>query len=904
MNDSLRILTILSPVLFIAGSGAVAQAPSLSPPNFLPAQTVVGPAIREQRTPVVSRGAGASLVVWEDTRTGESDLYGIRVDASGAPIDPLPFVISSAPGHQTAPAISWNGQNWLVAFKNQAPSPFGYYLYQFAGVRVSPAGHVLDASPLVAGQDDSGGTFSVASNGNEWVIGYTGYSAGNSDIRVTRIDASGNIINPGGTIIVSATYFIYFGVNIQFNQDEYLVTWSDSGLKGRRFNPQLVPIDANPVSLLATMPDSIACNNNEFFLVYTRQTPQFTSEIVATRIGHNLNIINNNPLRISGSTSTQYYQYPSVCWDGTQWICAWSNSVQNILRAARVSAAGQVLDGNGGVVIPYNSTLTSYNLTIGALPSGGGLLAWSDIRYSGGNNTYDTFANAVTANGIAGAEYCIATAAESMRNPKVAWGNYQALMTCQAQSPTSSRVLAQRLDAVGNPVDSPPMEVISGAANVYNSGGVAWNGNYYLITFSNATNGNTYGRRLTADGIWLDAAPFVVLAGYSSDVAALGEDFLVTALRSPGYWQTINSYGARVRGFDGAVMDNPPLLVGGSYATKARPVALGQRWLVVTESHFSHDSNQAGIITTFVDAGGITTTGPNALSVNIQSWGSMDVASSGSSALIVSHSGSNWVNASVQARRILPDGTLSGPQFLLTSTTLGQSKPAVCWTGSEYVVLWEDLGNNSWYYDYEPDIFAARVSESGSLIDTTPFPVWNGEDYEIAPSAVGTGTGRALFVASAIANDAWANYKVSSVMMSAAGIHHYGAGTAGCDGPQRMETLGSAHIGDPAFLFYCKNAPQGALGLGLITDVADVAGSDTFGLGVLLHVSLVQSTEIIPFDFISDLTGTGIALSAIPNDTNLVGRHYYAQGIWYWTTCPLPPMNLSSSDGIEIIIQP
>ncbi len=132
----------------------------------------------------------------------------------------------------------------------------------------------------------------------------------------------------------------------------------------------------------------------------------------------------------------------------------------------------------------------------------------------------------------------------------------------------------------------------------------------------------------------------------------------------------------------------------------------------------------------------------------------------------------------------------------------------------------------------------------------------------------------------------------------------FGAGTAGCTGPQALQASGFATIGAPAFRLHCTAAPQSSLGLLLVGDAKDLAGSDPFGLGLLLHVDLLASTELLAFDLASDALGKGSLLVPIPADAALVGRTYFAQCVWIWpASCSARlPFGLSSSNGLAIPI--
>lgn len=892
-------------VLALFATTAIAQAPNFSPPQPVPGALHMNFAAREQTSPAVCAGATSSLVVWEDSRSGELDLYGIRVQPSGALLDAAPFIISRAPGSQSRPKIAWNGQSWLVVFKNQVKSASGYFEYQFAGVRVSDAGIVLDAVPIGVGVDGSGGDYAVGSSGGDFAICYTGYSAGNSSIRAARIASGGVVLDQPGVEIQAGTYYVYGGLSVTGTTNQYLFSWGDAGMKVRRFTQTLQPVDPAPVTLVAASAGTgmpvITTNNTDYFLAWERSTPSFVQEIVGARFTSNLVHLNPSPILISGSTAQSIS--PQVTFDGTQYVVGWTGNLTSSLRAARVTVAGVVRDP-GGVPIQTATTGVLYGTTMGALPAGGALFAWSDLRNSNGNGGSDLYGTPFTVAGASGTNACLVYAAELQRTPRIAAGDGQYLIIYRADTQLTTRILAQRVNALGNAIDSEPLVVVSGSGGSYSTGSAAWNGLYYLLTYSNPADGNIYGRRLSAQGQWLDAAGFPILAGSGSDVAALGNDFLVTALKSPGYPQTIVTYGARVRGTDGAVLDNPSLQLGGTYATRSRVVALGNRWAIATESHFTHDETGSNILVAFVDPAGVVTP---AVSIGIayvqQVWGIVDIASRGDEALVVWNSGSNWVNSRVFGRRILADGTIAGPTITMTATTLGQMRPAAVWTGNEYVVAFEDLRNNTWFYDYEPDVYGVRVSVAGVVADAEPFPLWNGEDYEVTVDGAGLGGGRAVFVASTLDGPPVNNYHMSTRLLRPDGLSNFGSGTPGCVGVIHTDASGAAKVGDPSFAILADRAPSGSQGLLLVTDAALPPGADQLGVGVLLHVDLLLSQEFIAFDIFSDPDGNGLAILGIPADSNLIGRNYFVQTLWLDGACPLPPFNLCSSNGLQVTVQ-
>jgi len=134
------------------------------------------------------------------------------------------------------------------------------------------------------------------------------------------------------------------------------------------------------------------------------------------------------------------------------------------------------------------------------------------------------------------------------------------------------------------------------------------------------------------------------------------------------------------------------------------------------------------------------------------------------------------------------------------------------------------------------------------------------------------------------------------------GTLSYGTGSPGCAGAHTLDVTHAPMIGSPQFGITCNHAPPSSIGLGLLGDAYDLFGSDPFGSGVLIHIDTFASTRIIPFVFTSDSTGNAIAPAPIPFDASLVGLTYFAQALWRWTTCSLPPYNLSTSRGLAITV--
>src|SRR5512134_2133731 len=96
-------------LLLLIGVLSVRSAAARVPSRWLPGDAAVQPAAREQVTPALSAGGSSVLAVWSDGRAnsvggyyGETsrDIYAMRFDSQGAPLQVVPFVVTAARASQ------------------------------------------------------------------------------------------------------------------------------------------------------------------------------------------------------------------------------------------------------------------------------------------------------------------------------------------------------------------------------------------------------------------------------------------------------------------------------------------------------------------------------------------------------------------------------------------------------------------------------------------------------------------------------------------------------------------------------------------------------------------------------------------------------------------------------------
>ena len=114
----------------------------------------------------------------EDLRRAPTpaDIYGSRVSATGTVLDPTGIAISTAANYQGTPAVAWNGTDFLVVWQDTRSNPSSYDIY---GARVSAAGSVLDPAGIpISTAANNQIAPAVAWNGTDFLVVWEDYRSG------------------------------------------------------------------------------------------------------------------------------------------------------------------------------------------------------------------------------------------------------------------------------------------------------------------------------------------------------------------------------------------------------------------------------------------------------------------------------------------------------------------------------------------------------------------------------------------------------------------------------------------------------------------------------------------------------------------------------------------------------
>lgn len=132
-----------------------------------------------------------------------------------------------------------------------------------------------------------------------------------------------------------------------------------------------------------------------------------------------------------------------------------------------------------------------------------------------------------------------------------------------------------------------------------------------------------------------------------------------------------------------------------------------------------------------------------------------------------------------------------------------------------------------------------------------------------------------------------------------------GVGTPGCAGASNLSAAGPAAVGDLGFGMTLDNGPSSGFGALAVGNLPDQFGSDSLGLGVILHVD-PASPILLLSTLIADAGGTAVAPLPIPAIPALAGTTFWAQGIWIWAGGPCSPSlsGFSTSNALGLTVQP
>ncbi|MBN1504324.1 MAG: T9SS type A sorting domain-containing protein [Candidatus Eisenbacteria bacterium] len=657
----------------------------------------VGPesATDDQRLGAVAFDGTNYLVVWEDRRSGSTDLYCARVSPDGEVLDPSGIVISAEQNAQGTPAVAFDGTNYLVVWDDWRFS-MNPNIY---GARVTTGGEVLDTNAIAVSTAVDGQTNPcIAFDGTNYLVAWEDWRSGTRtpDIYCTRVSPSGSVLDTAG-IMVSAADGDQTRPAVAFNGTDYVVVWEDTRSVGRdiygsRVTTGAAVLDPQGIAVSTSTGSQeypcIACDDTDCLVVWEDTRAGFLSDVYGGRVSPAGAAL--DPAGIAFSTAAEDQLRPAVVFVGTSYLVLWEdwrNGGLGDIYGARVNPDGTILEEVGAIV-----ATTTYDCGY-VCPA---------VGYDGDN--------------------CL-----------MVWTDYE------DEPSDKTDLLAARVSASGSVLE-PGVVLISTWARWQESPAVSFDGTYYLAVWVEYDAGLSWlrGRRVSRDGTPADpdiviTSPAVNVLEYPT-VACGGGSHLVVWVGegSLGY----GVYGARVD-TSGKVLDTEGIAIStlstDMYLMLPAVAFDGRNYLVVWADE--HGANLMDVYGARVDTSG-NVLDPGGIPISADTWWeeSPTVAFDGTNYL-VAWDDDRTGSSRVRAARVDTSGAVLDPGgTLLPVGDEADGLPAVAFDGTNYLVVWERaLGD-----DYH--IFAARVDTSCAVLDPDGVPVLTSAGARFFPAVAFDGT--------------------------------------------------------------------------------------------------------------------------------------------------------------------
>ena len=423
------------------------------------------------------------------------------------------------------------------------------------------------------------------------------------------------------------------------------------------------------------------------------------------------------------------YWKPAVAFDGTNYLVVYG--VDDHIRARRVTPDGTVL---GPEIEVSNAGESQENANV-AFDGVNYLVVWADFRV----NDFDIYCARVSPAGVVLDTASIPVAdslyyQETMPDVCAIPGGF--LVVWQA-----TNIRAARVTSAGQVLDPNGFVLVPNTAEqAYPA--VAFDGTNALAAWQDWRSGasHLYGARVTPQGRVLDSTGFLI-----SGTGAGQEEVKITfngtnyLLAWVDYRNGINQsdiYAARVTP-EAMVLDpnGIPVQVDTFPLPELEPaVASGGNLSLVLWTGYPLPAQEPDIQMKRLDTAGVVLDSiPTAVATYCSEQWDPAVAFDGTNYLVVWEDFRNRpFETDIYAARVSPTGQVLDPQCIEICAEDGdQSYPAVAFDGVNFVVAWQDER------DGQPDIYAARVTPAGQLVDTEAIPVaWESSRDERYPTVV------------------------------------------------------------------------------------------------------------------------------------------------------------------------
>ena len=465
----------------------------------------------DQKSPSVSYCRSSYLAVWHDGRNAvDMDIYGSRIDTSGAVLDTSGIAISTRPDDQTQPSLISHGACCLVTWVDEE-GPDSY----IRAVRVDTAGTVLDSAALTLyGPTSHLWQTSVGFGAEAWVVVWSVWNGRSEwDVYATRADTSGAVLD-SSALEISGAANEQRSPSVASCGENYLVVWHDwrssSGwdVYGARVDAAGTVLDpiGFPISSMAEWEwyPSVASSGFNGLVVW-EDTRDLGWAVYGARVDTLGTVLDPTGIRICTGPSGGGLHGPRVVYSEPYFLVVWEDgrNGNGDIYGARVDTSGIVLDPSGIAICDESR----YQRTPSVGSDGTSyLIVWTDNR----DGAYPHIRGArVDTSGMVldSLGMVISDTTQREYGPSLAFdgSNYLVVWTREWDGPDTD-IYGTRMDVSGNVLDSPPIP-ISSAISYQRSPAVVFDGSHYFVAWEDRRDypkPAIYGARVTTSGEVLD----------------------------------------------------------------------------------------------------------------------------------------------------------------------------------------------------------------------------------------------------------------------------------------------------------------------------------------------------------------------------------------------------------------
>ncbi|MDI3291378.1 hypothetical protein [Polyangium sp. 15x6] len=469
-----------------------------------------------------------------------------------------------------------------------------------------------------------------------------------------------------------------------------------------------------------TQTESAVAYGGGNYLVVWRDARTGTDDLYGVRVSNTGTILDTSGIVISNAAGIQ--EKPDIAYDGTNWMVTWTDQRQDPqgdIYAARVSSSGAVLDP-GGIPVATASAMGGEGPSAVAFGTTHHLVAY--------RRSYGLYGRLIAPDGTMTPEFTFASSNTYIDDISIAFNGANYLVAFDNYNASTSYVHGRRVSPSGTVLDASNLTICSYCST--SDLDVASDGTGWFAVWRDT---GIYGQRITNAGAVLDTSSGKYLAASSSNLS------VVFAGNGYGVFGTTSS---EIHGLFVDVLGNVTIpktaLIGepGSSSLAAAAHDGTNFFLAFTDTRLSSSYSPSDVFGLRVSN---TLTKVDATSQLLSRAANAEtrpaVAYNGTNYLAVWEDRRPGTTTDIYGARLTTSGAVLDPSGIAISQAMAsESYPSIASLGGDWLVAWNDTRASN------DDIYAARVSGAGSVLDPSGVPITTAAGSQSNPAVSSDGT--------------------------------------------------------------------------------------------------------------------------------------------------------------------